>query len=57
MFSTGRTCSTALASSFDVYLLKKVREEAGKEARKIGYIFWLALGMNIHRSPLCRRNF
>ena len=35
MFYTGRPCLTALASSFDVYLLKKVGEEAGKEARKI----------------------
>ena len=57
MGSTGWPCSTALASSFDVDLIKKVGEETGKEARKIGCFFWLALGMNIHRSPLCGRNF
>ena len=57
MGSTAWPCSTALASSFDVDLIKKVGEETGKEARKIGCSFWLAPGMNIHRSPLCGRNF
>ena len=55
--STAWPCSTALASSFDVDLIKKVGEETGKEARKIGCSFWLAPGMNIHRNPLCGRNF
>ena len=57
MGSTAWPCSTALASSFDVDLLKKVGEETGKEARRVGCTFWLAPGMNIHRSPLCGRNF
>ena len=57
MGSTAWPCSTALASTFDVELLQKVGEETGKEARKIGCSFWLAPGMNIHRSPLCGRNF
>ena len=57
MESTAWPCSTALASSFDIDLMKKVGEETGKEARKVGCVFWLAPGMNIHRSPLCGRNF
>ena len=57
MGSTAWPCSTALASSFDVKLLYQVGEETGKEARRIGCSFWLAPGMNIHRSPLCGRNF
>ena len=57
MGSTAWPCSTALASSFDIDLIKKVGEETGKEARKIGCSFWLAPGMNIHRNPLCGRNF
>ena len=57
MGSTAWPCSTALASSFDVDLIEKVGEETGKEARKIGCSFWLAPGMNIHRNPLCGRNF
>ena len=55
--STAWPCSTALASSFDIDLMKKVGEETGKEARKLGCYFWLAPGMNIHRNPLCGRNF
>ena len=57
MGSTAWPCSTALASSFDIELIKKVGEETGKEARKIGCAFWLSPGMNIHRNPLCGRNF
>ena len=57
MGSTAWPCSTALASSFDVDLLKKVGEETGKEARRVGCAFWLAPGMNTHRNPLCGRNF
>jgi len=57
MGSTAWPCSTALASTFDVEILKKVGEETGKEARKVGCSFWLAPGMNIHRNPLCGRNF
>ena len=57
MGSTAWPCSTALASTFDLELIKKVGEETGKEARKIGCSFWLAPGMNIHRNPLCGRNF
>ena len=57
MGSTAWPCSTALASTFDVEILRRVGEETGKEARKIGTTFWLAPGMNIHRSPLCGRNF
>jgi beta-glucosidase len=57
MGSAAWPCSTALASSFDVDLIKQVGEATGKEARRIGCSFWLAPGMNIHRSPLCGRNF
>ena len=57
MGSTAWPCSTALAATFDLDLMKKIGEETGKEARKIGCSFWLAPGMNIHRSPLCGRNF
>ena len=57
MGSTGWPCSTALTSTFDIDLIKKVGEETGKEARKIGCSFWLAPAINIHRNPLCGRNF
>ena len=57
MQSTAWPCSTALASSFDIELMRKLGEEIGKEARKIGCAFYLAPGMNLHRNPLCGRNF
>ena len=57
MGSTAWPCSTALASSFDLDLIKKIGKETGKEARKINCTFWLAPALNIHRNPLCGRNF
>lgn len=50
--STSWPCATALASSFDIDLIQKVGEKIGKEARKIGCIFWISPGLNIHRNPL-----
>ncbi|MCQ2818948.1 MAG: glycoside hydrolase family 3 C-terminal domain-containing protein [archaeon] len=50
-------CSTLLASTFDINVMEKVGNETGKEARRLNTTFWLAPGMNIHRSPLCGRNF
>ena len=57
MQATAWPCSTALASSFDLELVQQIGEKVGKEARKLGCSFWLAPGMNIHRNPLCGRNF
>ena len=57
MGSTAFPCATALASSFDLDLIQKVGEEIAKEARSINCNILLAPSINIHRSPLCGRNF
>ncbi len=48
---------TLLAQSFDTNLLEEVGRMIGKELETFGVTLWLAPGMNIHRNPLCGRNF
>jgi len=46
-----------LASSWDLELIQKAGSIVGAEMQKFGVTLWLAPGMNIHRNPLCGRNF
>ena len=48
---------TLLAQSFDVPLLEEVGRMMGTELEEFGVTWWLAPGLNIHRNPLCGRNF
>ncbi len=50
-------CVSLLASTWNVNLAYKFGEAVGKEAKNAGVGVWLAPGANIHRNPLCGRNF
>lgn len=50
-------CGTAVASSMNAELVAETYAELGKEMIAKGSDVLLAPGMNIHRDPLCGRNF
>lgn len=50
-------CAAAMASSWDVDLLREVGRALGDECLAQGVGVLLGPGMNIKRSPLCGRNF
>ena len=55
--TTAFPCSTMLACSWDSELVFKVGETAAKEVKENNIAIWLTPAINIHRSPLCGRNF
>ena len=56
-FCTAFPAGTLLAQSFDPALLEEVGRAAAEEMEEFHVAWWLAPGMNIHRNPLCGRNF
>ena len=54
------TCFPAVtlqAQTWDPTLIEEVGKAVGAEMAEAGVTLWLAPGMNIHRNPLCGRNF
>lgn len=55
--TTAWPCSTMLACTWHPELVEKVGAAGGMEAKENNIGAWLTPAINIHRSPLCGRNF
>lgn len=57
MYATAFPTGTSLAQTWNQELLEKMGDAVGGEMEEYGVNVWLAPGMNIHRNPLCGRNY
>lgn len=56
-YTTGLPSATLLTQTWDEECWRKCGEVIGKEMQRFHVELWLAPSMNIHRNPLCGRNF
>lgn len=56
-YCTAFPVGTALAQTWDIELMKRFGKAVAVEMKEFHVDLWLAPGMNIHRNPLCGRNF
>ncbi|MBR2387425.1 MAG: glycoside hydrolase family 3 C-terminal domain-containing protein [Clostridia bacterium] len=55
--TTAWPCATLIACTWDPELAFEVGRAGGLEAKETGFPIWLTPALNIHRNPLCGRNF
>ncbi len=56
-YCTAIPIATMLAQTWDLKMIEEAGDIVGEEMEEMGVTLWLAPGMNIHRNPLCGRNF
>ena len=56
-YTTAFPVTHALTQSWNTQLLGQVGEAIYREMQEYGCVYWLAPAVNIHRNPLCGRNF
>ncbi|MCQ2524230.1 MAG: glycoside hydrolase family 3 C-terminal domain-containing protein [Lachnospiraceae bacterium] len=57
VYTTAWPCATMLACSFNTDIAYKIGEAVAEEVKENNIGIWLAPAVNIHRSPMCGRNF
>ena len=56
-FTTAFPVGTLIAQTWNTDVMTQFGQAIGEEMEEFHIRFWLAPGMNIHRNPLCGRNF
>ena len=56
-YATSFPVATSLAQTWNTDLIEKVGQAISIEMAELNVTYWLAPAMNIHRNPLCGRNF
>ena len=57
VYTTAFPCATLLASTWNPQIVEQVGCAGGEELKENNLGIWLTPAVNIHRSPLCGRNF
>ena len=55
--TTAFPCATLLACTWNPEIVERIGEAGGAEVKENNIAVWLTPAINIHRSPLCGRNF
>ena len=56
-YTTAFPVANALAQTWNTDLMYRIGDAIYREMKEYGCTFWLAPAINIHRNPLCGRNF